>query len=275
VNVNSLNPAAKGFSATHPVFTVAEFTEWYASVRETSERTVEALLAYHTKHGRLVHIRKGLYAAVPTASAPARTPIDPFLVAGKLAPDATLAYHTALELHGKAHSPTQEFYYLSCFAARPLEFRGQRFRAVRPPTALRIEQGGRSSILAIDRMGLRVLVTSLERTAVDVLDRPQLGGGWEEIWRSLEGVEFFDLDSVVEYALLLDNSTTIAKVGFFLEQHREALMVEDRHLDPLRQRRPRGPHYLSRSDRHSGKLVAGWNLIVPPAILERAWQEVV
>ena len=71
-----------------------------------------------------------------------------------------------------------------------------------------------------------------------------MAGGWEEIWRSLESVEFFDLDQVIEYTRLLENSTTAAKVGFFLEQHREALMVEEGHLDSLRKLCPRHPHYL-------------------------------
>ena len=31
-------------------------------------------------------------------------PIDPFLVAAKMAEDADLAYHTVLEFHGKAYS---------------------------------------------------------------------------------------------------------------------------------------------------------------------------
>lgn len=265
---------ATTFFAKHPVFTIEEFTEWYGASRETAERTVEALLAYHVRNGHLVRIRKGLYAAVPPASEPSSVPIDPFLVAGKLAPDAILAYHTALELHGKAHSPTHEFFYLTSLAARTLQFRGQRFRAVRRPSALRSEQLVRSNVLTVDRMGLSVRVTNLERTMVDVLDRPHLAGGWEEIWRSLASVEFFDLDAVVAYALLLDNATTIAKVGFFLEQHMESLMVTESHLDPLRRRRPRAPHYLSRADRSPGKLVAGWNLVVPPVVLEKAWQEV-
>ena len=39
-------------------------------------------------------------------------------------------------------------------------------------------------------------------------------------------MEFFNLNQVIEYASL-DNATTVAKVGFFLEQHRETLMVEE------------------------------------------------
>lgn len=274
----SVNKAANGlqeFLAAHPVFTLAEFAEWYSHRRRTSERTVEALLAYHVKSGHLVRVRKGLYVAVPPGSSASGVPIDPFLVAGKLTPDSILAYHTAIEVHAKAHSPMHEFYYLTSVAARPLDFRGQRFRAVHPPAALRSKRAELSNVLDTDRMGLTVRVTNLERTMVDVLDRPHLGGGWEEVWRSLESIEFFDLDAVVEYALLLDNATTIAKVGFFLDQHKEHLMVEDRHLEPLKKNSPRRPHYFSRSDRRSGKLVAGWNLVVPPEILERSWQEVV
>lgn len=54
------------------------------------------------------------------------------------------------------------------------------------------------------------------------------------VWRSLESVEFFDLDHVIEYTLLLNNATTTAKVGFYLQQHRETLMVEELHLARLR-----------------------------------------
>ncbi len=126
----------------------------------------------------------------------------------------------------------------------------------------------------MDRSGMEVRVTSLERTLVDLLNRPDLSGGWEEIWRSLESVEFFDLDKVVEYALLLGNATTAAKIGFFLEQHREPLMVEEKHLESLHGLRPRQPHYLDRDKRKSGRLVSGWNLVVPREVFERTWAEV-
>ena len=101
-----------------------------------------------------------------------------------------------------------------------------------------------------------------------------VAANWEEIWRSLESVEFLDLGKVVEYALLLGNATAAAKVGFFLEQHRETLMVEDRHLRALRDLRPRQPHYLDRSKRTPGRLVSEWNLVVPKEVIERSWGEV-
>jgi predicted transcriptional regulator of viral defense system len=126
--------------------------------------------------------------------------------------------------------------------------------------------------MARDRGAVRV--TTLERTLVDVLDAPRHGGGWEEIWRSLESVEFFDLDAVTDYAFKLQSAVTVAKVGFYLEQHSEELMVEQRHLDRLRERVPRRPTYLERAKREPGKLLSRWNLIVPVRILERSWAEV-
>ena len=120
---------------------------------------------------------------------------------------------------------------------------------------------------------MAICITGLERTFVDLLNRPDLSGSWEEIWRSLETVEYFDLDKVTEYTSLLGNATTAAKVGFFLEQHRESLMVEDAHLKAFHDLRPRRPHYMERSRRKSGRLVSAWNLVVPEEIIRRSWEE--
>lgn len=263
------------FLSTHPVFTHEEFVEFLDSRKEKtrSVKSRESLLAYHQKQGRILRIRRGLYCAVPPGADPATCPVDAYLLAAKMTDDAVLAYHTALEFHGKAYSVFDDIQYLTGRAARPLTFRSYRFRPARPPKKLLARGKQHFAVKEVDHAGMTVRVTSLERTLVDILDRPDLGGSWEEIWRSLEMVEFFDLDIVVEYALLLENATTMAKVGFFLEQHKETLMVEASHLEPLMARRPRKPHYLERGQR-GGRLVSGWNLVVPVEVVERSWQEV-
>jgi predicted transcriptional regulator of viral defense system len=124
------------------------------------------------------------------------------------------------------------------------------------------------------RSGGELRVSNFERTLVDVLDRPELSGSWEEIWRSLASIEFFDIEQVIDYVLLLGNATTAAKVGFFLEQHREDLMVDERHLKPLQALRPHQPHYLLRRRRKRGRWMKKWNLMVPDEILNQSWGEV-
>ena len=261
------------FLSAHPVFTYRELADALGKEKPRSERTLESLLAYHRQQGRVLRVRRGLYCTVPPGTDPATCPLDAWLLAAKMADDAVLAYHTALEFHGAAYSVFSEIQYLTEQAVRPASFRSCRFRRVRFPKPLIASGKQRFAVIDADRAGVTVPVTSLERTLVDVLDRPALGGGWEEIWRSLEMVEFFDLDAVVQYTLLLKNATTAAKVGFFLEEHQQALMVEPAHLAALRQRRPRSPHYMASSQR-KGRLVPSWNLVVPAEALARAWQAV-
>jgi predicted transcriptional regulator of viral defense system len=102
---------------------------------------------------------------------------------------------------------------------------------------------------------------------------PSTNGGWEEVWRSLEMVEFFDLDAVLAYTRAMGSALTAGRVGFFLDQHRDDLMVEAQHLDAFRGLAPAQARYLD-SRRESGKLVKGWNLVVPERVLTRSWAEV-
>ncbi len=267
---------ADPFFARHPVFTRAEFAAACAASGSTGERTPDALLAYHTKEGRLLRVRRGLYAVVPKGADPATVPLDAFLLATHMTDDAVVAYHSALELHGVAYSTTDRLLYLTLHEdTRPVTFRTMAFRPVLVPKSLR-EQGEQSfGVTVVDRSGLDVRVTTLERTLVDVLDRLDLGGGWEEAWRSLEAVSFFDLAQVVDYAVLLGNATTVSKVGFFLEQHQEALSVTEEHLRRLGAYAPVGTHYAKRSSRGTNVFLRKWNLVVPEAVARRAWEEVV
>jgi predicted transcriptional regulator of viral defense system len=262
------------FFRKHPVFSGKELGKHLSSRGEVGRRAQEALLAYHQKVGRVVRVRRGLYAVIPAGADANSYPVDPFLVAAKLTTDAVLSHHTALEFHGRAYSVQEHFTYSANRPLKPLRFRSHVFRGTRFPQALLRAGKELVGVVTAERAGMGLRLTSLERTLVDVLDRPDLTGSWEEIWRSLESVEFFDLDRVVEYALLLRNATTGAKVGFFLEQHREPLMVEDRHLKALHELQPRQPHYLNRAERRPGRLVSEWNLVVPREVLERTWAEV-
>ena len=262
------------FFRKHPVFTGEELAAYLSSIGETGARTQEGVLAHQIKNGRLIRIRRSLFAAMPPGADRASYPVDPFLVAGKLTADAVLSHHTALEFHGRAYSVQGYFTYSAANPIGPVTFRSHVFRGATFPSAL--GRAGRENyeVLQMERAGMGLRVTSLERTLVDVVDRPDLSGSWEEIWRSLESIEFFDLDKVVEYARFLENATTAAKVGFFLDQHRDALMVEDRHLQTLQELRPRQPHYLERIKREPGRLISEWNLVVPRELTERVWAEV-
>ena len=261
------------FFETHPVFSHTEFL----SARKDkggSRSTGNNLLARHLAAGKLLRVRRGFYFTVPRGTKPAQAAIDPFLVASHATNDAVIAYHAALQFYGKTYSVWRRFHYFTRDRAKPFSFRGLEFIPVQPAVSVRSLPDWGGGVNELHHAGGRVRVTSLERTLVEVLDAPGKGGDWEEIWRSLEMIEFFDLDAVIDYSLKLSSSLTVARVGFFLEQHRQSLMVEDSHLDALRGHIPTQPRYLDNA-RKPGKLVPRWNLIVPEYVLNRQWGETV
>lgn len=259
------------FFDRHPVFRHEEFVAAHTADGR-SRATSNNLLAKHVAGGRLVRIRKGLYATVARGRDAATAPVDPFLVAGHVTDDAVVAYHAALQLFGRAYSLWRRIHVVTAQRLRRFSFRSFEVVPVLAPVAVRGLPGFGGGVKTVGQGGGEVRVTSLERTLVDVMDAPDRGGGWEEVWRSLEMVEFFDVDAVTEYALRLGSALAVARVGIFLEQHREELVLEDAALRRLRSHAPRQPRYFD-SRRTGGRFVAGWNLVVPTAILERTWEE--
>ncbi len=258
------------FFARRPVFRFDEFHAMHAVRGRRSPQTTATVLKLEVRAGRLVNLRRGLYATVPRGGRPGSFDIDPYVLACRLAPDAAIAYHTALRFWGRACAASSRVFYFAPRRAQRFTFGGLEYVPVLMAPAVRTLTDLASGIVTERRSGLAVRVTSIDRTLVDVLDAPRYGGSWAEIWRSLESIEALDLDFVVLYAIRLGSALTAARVGFFLEQHRETLGVDERYLDALRRHAPRQPIYLDRR-REPGRLLAGWNLVVPEYVLNRTW----
>ena len=260
----------EAFLREHPVFTTADLR---ASLPAAGQRAaVRRLIARWVGAGRVVRVRPGLYATVPSWSAgPDVFSPDGYLVVGKLATDAVVSHHGALEFFGCAYSVWTEYVYSATAPLPRFCYGTSCYRGTRYPVALR--RSGREQWGVVEKpyRGGVVRVTSLERTLVDVLAAPRMAGGWEEVWRSLQMADGLNVPQVVEYATFLDNATTCAKVGYFLERHREFWPFDDPVLDPLRLRKPSHPHHLDRGE--GGNLVRDWNLIVPHAVAEETWDQ--
>ena len=259
------------YFAEHPVFTHREFVAAH-TVRGRSRHTSNAILARHLASGRLVRVRRGLYAAAPPGREHLGFFPDEYLIAAKVRDDGVLAYHTALELHGVAHSVWWRVQTLTSGRARRFRFQNVEFVSIQAPREVRALPDFGGGVVLQTRRGAELRVTTIERTLVDLMHAPRHGGGWEEIWRSLEAVEFIDVRAVVEHALRMRSALTAARVGFFLEQHRQEWKVEDAHLEPLLRSKPKQPLYWDRR-RESGTWVARWGLVIPRTILERGWEE--
>lgn len=273
VGKKSVNMPLDLSSGQYKVFTYEEFVAEHFN-KNAAPSTLHNLLYYHEKRGHILRIRRGLYCIVPKDITKSDCPMDPFLLASKMSKDAVLGYRTALDFFGKLHSVTNEFMYLSnARESKPFVFKDVKYLAVSIPTALKKIGQIDYDVQAVDREGHKVRVTGLERTFVDILDRPRLCGSWEEIWRSFEGIEYLNLDKVLEYTAFLNNGTTASKVGFFLEAQREPWMVPEEYLKKLERFIPQRPHYMERHHKTPQELVKRWNLIVPTSLINQEWEE--
>ncbi|MCP4594430.1 MAG: transcriptional regulator [bacterium] len=246
------------FLATHSLFTRTEFA---ASLPGRAASTVASHLARWCRQGRIAKVKRGLFVRTSSSSTTSELPPDLIAIASRMAPDAAVAYHTALEVHGYAHSLYERPTFVTWTKTKPISFEGRRFVPVRPRAPLLEDGRGERWIESAERSGVEIRVTCLERTIADVLDRPDLAGGVEEVWRSLLALPAIDPGLLEEYITALRCQTLVAKVGFFLDSYQAQLAVPGGLIERLRARIPRSPVYMDR--RRRGRLVPRWGLVVP------------
>jgi len=261
------------FLRKNPIFIYNSFARAVSGDHERRKNTVKALLAHHIEQGHIIRVRRRLFAAIPVGATAEVYPVNPYLIAGYAAPDAVIAYQSALSFYQMAYSATYRFIYFTKHQSSRFSFRSENYEGVRFPASLVQKHQENIFVLTEDVQGLPIRVTSLERTLVDVLDKPKFGGGWEEIWRSLGMIERIKINQVAEYALLLNNATTVAKVGFYLSQRQKEWNVSSDVLLELRKHCPLSPHYIDLAARKDGKLLDDWNIIVPRSLIVKDWEE--
>lgn len=257
------------FFDKNPVFTQEEFNQFLSSRGNTVGR--KESLIYHLRKGYAKRIRRGFFVSIP---APFRDKIEelelnPYLVAGRVVPNTIIAYHSAFDFHGVSPSPYHQYLFLSEQSMRSFKFNGDKFTALPFSRTLSRQNQKDFGVIETEIQGLTIKITGLERTIVDVLHRPIHGGGWKEIWETAAQISTLDLDQVIEYVKLLNNATTVSKLGFFLEQFKDHFNVDESYLNILEALKPCGTHYLERNKRESGTLLKRWNLMVPLHVLEQ------
>ena len=260
----------RAFLESHPVFTMDELRKHFSIQR--GRREASDMIQHNKKMGRVGMIKEGLYYAVRPGKSVQNVPVDPFLLASKLASDSVLAFHTALDVLGYGHSIFNTYY---CFSNRfrpALRFRHERFRIVITPEKLQKKSQEIFGTERVERLGVKLSVTGKERTLVESLEKPQYCGGFEETYRSLEKIPFIQPDVLLAYLDHREQKNLYARVGFFLEQHRGEFHVEESLLRLLEQDVPAQPVYWA-PQRKGGVLAKPWNLIVPESVRDRRWED--
>ena len=266
--MNTKSSTTLRFLESHEVFTLDEFL---AGVDPSvGERTRYLNLRNAVGRDQATRLTRGLYASNLGAYRD-RVP-NPLLVASKCAPGALPAYHSALEAHGVAHTPSRTVYFTASRRSAGFEVRGYRFRQVTPPRGGRHVPALAGFVTRVRAGDALVTVTDRERTLVDCLARLDLAGGLEELLRSVGGFTSVSAEQVATYTRLLGSPTFTARAGWLMSLQLEAWRPAPEPLNAMRGELGRGTYWLER--RRPGleyAFVPEWRLYVPAAAPLREW----
>ena len=254
------------FFSANPVFRRAEYAA--AVGRQHQDKVVTAMLTQHLQAGNIRRIARGVFASVPRHADAETWSVDRFLAASRLRHGGTIAYHSALELQGYAYTEGHDVQVIAQGEPGMFEAFGFACRFVRPPRGFTPPDG----VIAVDRLGQEVRVTTIERTIADLFDRYDLAGGAEELFNSLDLVVRVDAVALVRYVRSLGKATAAGALGFWLEREQKRLGVPDAALEDLRTLMPGQPRYALGARPGEGKTARGWNVILPVDILERRFE---
>ncbi|MBU2602471.1 MAG: hypothetical protein KKA32_09930 [Actinobacteria bacterium] len=251
-------PQTREYLERTAVFTTAEFRGALGPGTKASTVNNRLLQAY--RRGYVERVTRGVYVS-RLGVFRERVP-DPLVVASKLAADVVIAYHSALEAHGVAHSPFTRVTYLTSGTPARVTYRGHEFAGLRPPPRQLREGTWRTSVEQTRRGRDLLWATSRERTLVDCLDRLQWSGGPEELFRSLGGFPTLNIEPVVQYLDMLRSPAVTARVAWVLFARPGLWLLTESDRGRFRGMLGRGPYFFG-PRRSATRFVPEWSLYVP------------
>jgi predicted transcriptional regulator of viral defense system len=257
---------SKGFFSTRPVFRREEYAR--ALGKSVRDPNVDSMLKQHLRAGNVRRVSRGVYASVPPHADASSWVVDQFLAASRLRTDAVVAYHSALELHGYAYTTYSEVQLVSSGPPARLEAAGFTCRFLATPRGW----DRPADVVAMDRLGLDVSVTTLERTVTDLFDRYDLAGGAEELLQSLTMIPRLKVDRLYACMRSLGNASAAAAAGWWLSTQMERLDVTPSDLVRFRGLAPNNPQYALGAKPGAAKWLPDWSVMLPTEILGASFE---
>ena len=193
------------------------------SLREASQVTglstekLGAALAYSVRRGKLIRIKKGLFCILPAGIPDSQKgyPFNGYLIVKALAGKIPyfISHYSAMHLHGMTGESIQTIFISTA-------------KQLRLPPGIRISARfltcPEKRIWGLEEKWVtheeKIWVSDLERTLLDILDRPDLSGGMMEIVRGLWLIRTaLKLPKLMKYARRYDSAAVLKRLGFLME----------------------------------------------------------
>ncbi|MCL2628628.1 MAG: transcriptional regulator [Oscillospiraceae bacterium] len=179
-----------------------------------NRKTAHSLIESYKRKGLIDSVKRDLFVAI---SFETKQPVpNRYAIASHAAPNAYVAYHSALEYHGIANQVYFEVYASSASRFRTFEHNGLTYRHVSIP----ITNG-------VDENSNGVRVTDLERTIIDGINDFDKMGGLDELLCAIDMIPFLNGDKLMHYLDSYNKIFLYQKAGYILMNYKSQLKLTD------------------------------------------------
>ena len=226
-----------------------------------SRRYASKVLHALTRKNAFEKVKSGLYIRFPASIVINKGAYheDPILVAGSLQGEYFLSYYTALYFHAVSQRTTKIFYISNMEKSGQIKYHDNTIRLVRL-TPQRF-----FGVTSREYSGQELSVSDLERTMLDVIDRPAYSGGWPEVIQCLRNARNVDWDKLLKYLLRFKTKSLIQKSGYIFEMLKNEIKTPKVFLNNIRKEVSPNIYYFNKG---RGRLNRRWNVIVDDMIFK-------
>lgn len=232
------------------------FTKKDVDVGFDSEEQYQNCIAGLVRSKKIVKVRKGLYVSIDQWG---QTMASKYEIATKVAPDAFICYHSALEYYGIANQVFNVVTIGSESRFNSFMFEDIQYVRKLPHHNVQIE----NSVTA----GVRV--TSRERTIVDCIDNIDEAGGIDEIFYAIDQIRVLDENKLINTLNAYNSVFLYQKVGFVLSIFNERLMLSKMFFDECKAHLTKQVKYLLKNECSKFEYNSEWQLMVPKNLKSR------
>ncbi len=205
---------------------------------------------------KVVKVRNGLYVCVDMSGYPLSTKFE---IASKIATDAFVCYHSALEYYGVTN---QVFHTVTVGSKKRFnDFSFNGIDYVRKPA--------KHDVQIMNIVTAAVRVTSLERTVIDCIADIDSGGGIDEVLNALDQIRILDENKLLETLQAYDSVILYQKVGYVLECFQDKFMLTDAFFEECQSHLTNQIKYFLQNEYKDVEYNSKWKLMAPKDLKSR------
>jgi len=221
-----------------------------------SEFRARNIASSMVKKGAVERVKPGLFSRIPANIIIDKKQFheDAIIIASKLSNNYFISHYTASRIHGFAERYSNHVYISTITHQRNLEYHNNliKFVKIDPKRLFGIEK--------INYLNDTIMVSDVERTLIDIINRPKLSGEWIEVINTIMNIQKIDQQKLIQYLLKFNNKKTARITGYLLDQI-EYFDISDEFNEQIIEFSGNNKFYINKTSK--SKLVKEWNLIVP------------